>query len=221
MPWVEPDGTQHIYIMGRNGTGKTQAGMWHLSRQNFAKKTWVMVDTKGEGMIAQIAKMDGAQVIQLTDTPKKPGLYIVRTLPHQADNGELENFLYRMWARENVGLYFDEGYMVGDSDMFKTLLTQGRSKHIPMIVLTQRPAWITRFAVSEASFYQIFWLNDAEDRKRIQKFVPYDLDQRLPEYHSLWYDVIRDRVSILKPVPPRDTILEGFKSQLEVKRVFV
>lgn len=221
MAWVEPDGTQHIYVIGRTGSGKTQAGMWHLSRQDFSNKTWVAVDTKGEGMIAAVAKMDGAKVISLNETPTKPGFYVVRTLPHQADNGELDNFLWKIWGHENIGLMFDEGYMVGDSDAFKALLTQGRSKHIPLIVLTQRPAWITRFVRSEASFFQIFWLNDADDRKNIQRLVPFDLDNRLPEYHSLWYDVVRDRVSILKPVPPREAILETFRSKLEPKRVYL
>ena len=44
--------------------------------------------------------------------------------------------MWEIWKRGGIGVYVDEGYMVGNNNpAFRAILTQGRSKEIPAIVL--------------------------------------------------------------------------------------
>lgn len=211
-----PNDTQRLAIVGRTGSGKTQAASWHLSRRALNEIPWIVYDFKGDHLLSEIPY---AQEIDTKFTPKKSGLYIVRPLPD--DTEAVASQMWALWQKERAGIYVDEGYMVGDSPAFRAVLTQGRSKHLPMIVLSQRPAWITRFLFSEADFYQVFHLNDKRDQKTIEAFVPIKMEQRLPEYHSYYYDVSNDRVNVLTPVPSREDILKTFEEKLSIRRKYI
>lgn len=214
-----PGDTHRLAIVGRTGSGKTVAAAWHLSGQPFHKKPWVIVNTKGDALLNKIGELPNVHHIGLNEKVGKRGLYIIAPRPDQQE--QLDAFLWQIWARENCGVYIDEGYMVGKIPSFNALLTQGRSKKIPMIVLSQRPVWLSRFVFSEADFYQVFWLNDERDRETVQAMVPFPMERRLQEYHSYWYDVGTDQVAIFGPVPPTDTILETFSSRLHTRKLLV
>lgn len=217
-----PNNQNRLLELGRTGSGKTVAGLWHLSGREWEKMPWVIFDTKGDELIETIGKMDGVKHIRIDENPGKDGLHIVRPRPDQLD--EIDAFLGRIYNRNHVGLYFDEGYMIGKPASLNALLTQGRSKRIPIILLSQRPAWLSGFCFSEASFFQVFPLTDARDRQRVREFVPVpkeDLERGLPEFHSIWYDVGKDRLTYLQPVPPADTILANFRSRLQPRRIAI
>jgi hypothetical protein len=108
--------------------------------------------------------------------------------------------------------------MFDKSAAFNALLTQGRSKNIPLITLSQRPVWLSRFVFSEADFFQIFWLNDTRDRKTVNSFTPFSLEKRLPDYHSFWYNVGRDTTNVLAPVPEASVLLETFHQKLKPQK---
>lgn len=212
-----PKDSHRLYIGGKTGTGKTQAGAWHLSGRSFGTRPWIIFDFKQDELLQEIP----AQDIDLGKPPRKPGLYRLSPLPNQQE--EVEEYLWKIWQKENTGIYIDEAYMIGDTPAFRAILTQGRSKKIPVIVLSQRPSWISRFVFSESDYFQQFWLNDIRDRKSVKSFVPYDVDRirDLPDYWSIWYDVGKDRVIVLKPVPDRDTILGTFTDRLGLRKRFV
>lgn len=204
-----PRDDQRVVIVGSTGGGKTQAGIWQLSERSFTEIPWYILDYKRDALIGKLP----AKEVSLTDEiSDNPGVFVVRPLP--GDKAEVEEFLWKLWTHGRVGLYVDEGYMVGDSPAFEAILTQGRSKNIPVIVLSQRPVWITRFAFSEASHYQIFWLHDVRDRKTMQPFLSFDLEKRLDPYHSVWYDIGADATFVLKPVPSEAKILARFRQRL-------
>ena len=208
-----PKTSQHLAIIGRNGTGKTQAALWHLSNQPIDKMPYIALDFKGDEHINGIER---AKHIGLDDPlPRSPGIYVVHPSPADTKAGNVERFLWRVYEREKIGLWIDEGYMLGDSEAFETLLTQGRSKRIPIITLTQRPVWVSRFVFSESMFYQIFGLTDRRDKKTIESFVPVNMDARLPEFHSYYYDVGRDKLTALAPVPDEATIQASIDSKLK------
>ena len=217
-----PNDTERTLMIGRTGSGKTTAALYQLSMKNWERKPWVVFDTKGDKDIGVIGRMEGVKHIKITEQPSDNGLFIVRPLPNQDD--EINDFLWRIHTRNNVGLYFDEGYMVGKPDALNALLTQGRSKHIPIIMNTQRPTWLSRFCFTESDYFQVFALTDRDDRKSVQRFIPEeraDLEERLPPYHSIWYDVKSDRVFKFKPTPPSEQIIEGFRTRLMPRRIAI
>ena len=204
-----PGKSDRIAIIGRTGSGKTQAAVWHLSMQSIDTMPWIVLDFKTDKLINSIAK---ATDIDYTFVPKKPGIYVLHPLPNEEE--ELNEYIYKLWAQEGVGIYTDEGYMVGKSKAFNACLTQGRSKQIPMITLSQRPLWLSRFVFSEANFFQIFHLNDKEDQKTVGRFIPAPIDKRLPEYYSRYYDVDKDALYKFSPVPSADEILAALDAKL-------
>jgi len=200
-------------IMGRTGSGKTAMALFLLARSNFHEKPYYIVDYKGDNHIAEI---DRAKPLDVNERPPtKPGLYVVRPLPHQQD--EMEAWLWHVYNQENAGLYFDEAYMVPDDGAFPAILTQGRSKHINSIIISQRPAWISRFVFSEANQFGSFHLNDADDRKKLWRFLPQDkiVRKRLPDYHSVWYDVDNNDLTLLAPCPHPDESVDMIQSRLQ------
>lgn len=214
-----PGHDQHTSIMGQTGSGKTVMGAKILSHGDFHNRVHVIVDYKRDTLLNSIEK---AEEIDLKKFPHHPGLYIVHPYPGQDD--DVENFLWQAWRAENNTLLFDEAYMIPDIQAYPTLLTQGRSKKIQTINLTQRPAWISRFVFSESTFFNIFYLNDRDDRKKVQRFIPKekggDIDRRLDKYHSWWYDVHEDSLFHLKPAESSDTILQRFDDNIKPKRKF-
>jgi hypothetical protein len=216
-----PNTSQRQLVLGKTGSGKTRAAVWNLSMRNLNYMPWIVLNHKGEQLIDNVP---GARHLDLNETPKKPGLYVYHPIP-EIDDDRVTSLLWRVHGKEYTGIYIDEGYMVDRRDpAMQAILTQGRSKHIPMIILSQRPVWLTRFAVSEADFFQVFKLTDREDRDRIKSFIPVDLeaymatkaneDSALPRFHSIWYDVGRNDLAILQPVPGDDIILQRLEDQL-------
>lgn len=206
-PFIFPNSTQRALIIGRTGSGKSMMGSWLLSHADFDRRPWLVIDYKYEALFRDPAvKHLFTEIRPTSRMPKKKGLYIVHPLPNEGD--QMEDLLWRVWDRGRTGVLVDEGYMLPDRGAFQALITQGRAKRIPMIILTQRPVEMNRFAVSEADFYALFRLQDDRDWKTVEAFTPLNRDMRLPPFHSWWYDVARDRTFHLRPVPEKDTILD-------------
>lgn len=210
-----PNDTQRSAVIGKTGSGKTIAALWQLSQRSFDTMPWIIFDFKRDDNIAQIPYLIEVNIED--DPPLEPGLYVVRPMPD--DTILVDNFLWKVWAQKYTGLYFDEGYMIGNrSKPFRAMLTQGRSLRLPMITLSQRPLWMDRFVFSEADFFQVFYLNDRDDRNVVKRYIPDDhinLEKRLPPHYSFWYDVGQDFATVLKPVPPLPDLVKIFEKRLE------
>lgn len=209
-----PNDTQHLSIVGRNGTGKTQAACWHLSKRSWDEMPWIIIDYKRDRLIGEI---EPEELEITTRVPKQAGLYVVRPMPDD-DDDEVNALLRRIWAHNNCGVYLDEGYMVPDKAPLRGLLTQGRSKHIPMIILSQRPVMLSRFVFSEASFFQVFDLNHKLDRRKVTEFVPIPTNYRLRKHFSYFYDVGNHQLTEFSPVPDADAILQTFRDRRPKRR---
>ena len=151
--------------------------------------------------------------LRLNQMPGKRGLYRLHVRPGQED--ELEDWLWKIWERGNVGIFVDEVSLVPQKHAFKAILRQGRSKLIPVIACTQRPVDCDREVFTEAQYRSFFGLEDARDYQVIRGlFGGQDIkDQavRLKRHWSLWYDVKQKQLSMLKPCPSPATVAADLK----------
>lgn len=215
-------------LVGRTGTGKTVAGLWHLSNYEFEKPggmPWVIIDFKRDKHINSIPNL---QKIGFDYVPsfKDYGIFHIHALPADVKGtnkkaSPVESYLIQLWDREDIGIFIDETYVIGDNTGLELCLTQGRSKTIPMILCTQRPVWVSRFAFSEASFIQCFSLNDDRDLATVEAFMPinFDDESKLAKYQSFYYDIAEDEIVRLAPVPDMKAIRGIFAGKLDRKRV--
>ena len=201
-------------IIGSTGSGKTQFAVWLLSSRDFDRRPWVIFDFKGDELIEAIGPHE---INVYGPPPKKPGLYVVRPIPERDDKA-VENFLWKIWEQGATGIYIDEGYMLGNRNpALNACLTQGRSKHIEMITLSQRPVWMSKFVFSESNFFGVMNLTLADDRKYVSSYIGGTPINLLPRYHCLWYDCDNQGGTVLKPVPGRDELLRRFEERLSRK----
>jgi len=213
-----PNNTQRHAIFGRTGSGKTVAGLWALQRRNYDKSPWIIIDFKGDATIAQIPGLEEISV--KSKPPKKPGLYVVRPLPG-VDDDALDIMLWKIWENGKTGVFVDEGYMIPRlNKAYMSLLTQGRSKRIPIITLSQRPAWISPWILSESEFIQVFRLTTKADHERVAQFMPGADVNTLNEYHSWYYNILKSELILLAPVPRENEILDRFDAK-RVRRVWI
>lgn len=189
-----PTKNDRLIVVGKTGSGKTLAGLWHLQMADRSIP-WLIIDYKKDKNIAALEKqpfdprgqMEPGKLYHVTPMPNDPGV---------------DPMLWNIWERENTGVFVDESYMLPNSgEAMNAILTQGRSKCIPIIALTQRPVFVPRFFFSEADYFQTFWLNDERDRKIVTSFQPPEVTQRLPRFQSYYYDVGNDALNIMLPVP--------------------
>jgi len=213
-----PNDNQRIVIVGSTGSGKSVAGLWHLSHRDYHTKPWLIVDQKHDDKIAAINPPE----IEPGEIPKKPGLYVTRPLPIEEHDEAMERALWKIWMQGNTGIFIDEGQMFQRSNALNSIYTQGRSKQIPVITNSQRPVCLSRFTFSEADFFQVFRLNDTRDKDTLKSMLPtLPKDYKLPAFHSLYYDVAADEISLWKPVPSEDQIISSFNLPKQKKRFFL
>lgn len=91
-------------------------------------------------------------------------------------------------------LYLDELFyiekMLGLRAPVETLMTQGRSMGITMVLGMQRPAWVSVFATSEPTHVVIFPLAHRDDRKRVIDSTSEIIAEplaRLRRFEAVWY----------------------------------
>lgn len=218
-----PTDQDRTVILGRTGAGKSVGAMWLFSMANFTEMPWVIIDYKGEDLIQKLLKQN--KTIKKIDChdkpPTKPGIYWMQPLPKDDDDA-VEEWLKKVWAQNNVGLFIDEGYAIPQKSAFDRILTQGRSLHIPVIVLYQRPVYMSRFAVAQSNFNMVFDQSDKRDLITTGQFVKepvlhgksLPIKTKLPKYYFIWHDVGEDTSVICSPVPNGKTILKTFKERL-------
>jgi hypothetical protein len=207
-----PGGDSRTCCIGATGTGKTTCGAWLLSHQRFDKRPWIIVDFKRESLFDLIGFPPIRPIELSAKPPRKPGLYLVSPRPDQDE--ALEAWLWRVWERENTGLFVDEASLMPDRAAFRAILQQGRSKRIPVIACTQRPVDVKRGLFSEASYFCIYRMADKRDYRTVEGFVPADLSLPVPPYHWHWYDVQRNTLLHMGPVPKQTVIAAATRDKV-------
>lgn len=207
-----PGANDRTTIIGANGTGKTVLGAWVLSKQRMDVRPWVCLDFKNEELWDLVGDPPMRE-LRLGQMPAKRGLYRLHVNPGQED--ELEDWLWKVWAKENIGLFCDEVSLIPKQNAFKAILRQGRSKRIPVISCTQRPVDCDREIFTESTFVGVFRMDDIRDIKIIQGFTKNaPIERPLKDHWSYWYDKKKFSLTILQPTPPPDMIASSLRANV-------
>jgi hypothetical protein len=219
---ILPGAEDRTVVIGPTGSGKTVAGAWLLSRQRFDKRPWVALDFKNEILWDQVGSPT-MRHLKLGHMPDKRGLYRMPVDP--GDEEALEQWFWKVWRAENIGLFIDELSLVPQCASFRAILRQGRSKRIPLIGCTQRPVKVDREVFSESGFKMIFPLSDGRDSKTVKEFcrdAPIDKPIRnqngvIIKHASYWYDEKRDALLTLQPTPKPEIIAAELRRVVPVR----
>lgn len=215
-----PNDTQRHLIIGRTGSGKSQFASHTLSLRSYDQMPWVIANFKDDELLNELpaTELDGLKLPK----PKlmKDGLWMVR--PDVDDWDGMEQLMKEIWLRTYTGLYVDEMLPISapKHPALRRLLTQGRSRRCPLIMCTQRPVDLDRYAFSESEYTNIFALSDDRETEKIkdQTGILLDMDvlPSLPDQlpYSYHIDKIRRKVSMTPPAPDFNSIVDMFQSRV-------
>jgi len=207
-----PGGDDRTVCIGATGSGKTTCATWLLAHMRFERRPWCIIDFKREALFDDVGAPP-LEPIGLSNIPRRKNTCYLLT-PRPDEEEQLEQWLWRVWERENIGLFIDEASLMPDCPAWQAILQQGRSKRIPVICCTQRPVMVKRAVFSEASFFAVYRMQDKRDYRIVEGFVPADLGLPLPEHHWRYYDVARNRLLSCSPVPPPDEVATQLRDAL-------
>ena len=207
-----PPGDSRLTLIGATGTGKTTAAGWFFAHARLDRRPWLIIDFKREELFDWVGFPPIRALPMGQMPPKERGVYLISPNPGQEDI--LEDMLWKIWRRGNIGLFIDEAALMPDRDAWRGILQQGRSKHIPVIACTQRPVDVKRAVFSEASYFGVWRLQDERDAKVIRGFVPGWDNKPLPQHYWSWYDVARNNLLTMKPVPDKTAVADMIRQSI-------
>jgi hypothetical protein len=119
---------------------------------------------------------------------------------------ELDEYLWAHYQTlHGVPAFIDEADQWVDGPRggagLTSLLSRGRSRGISSILATQRPAFIPRKMVTEATHTYAFRLTDRADRKRLSDVIP-GFDQVIPaaKHHFHYHRSGEDKAKLFAPI---------------------
>jgi DNA helicase HerA-like ATPase len=145
---------EHVIIVGDTGSGKT----YLESKLLDLRQHTIVVKTKPDDI-----SFPGYRHIK-----KFGDIMDLKTSKFVLDAGfdpslqryHIANVINLAWKQEGWTIAVDETYywtaVLKLEKQLNMLLTQGRSKHLTIVAGMQRPAWISRFALSQATHAFIF-----------------------------------------------------------------
>ncbi len=138
---------EHVAIIGETGSGKT-----YLETKLVALREYVVVlKTKADDTKFPVTFVTRRKASSM-DNPRYPRIVLKPDYYHQAREGWL--MLERAWQHQGGWtIVIDElvrAERIGLTDQIERGLTQGRSMALTMMVGMQRPARVSRYALSEA-----------------------------------------------------------------------
>jgi hypothetical protein len=138
---------EHVAIIGDTGTGKT----FLMSKLVQMRKYVVFLRTKpDDNQFPNFEKFRKAEGMDQWDANR---ILLEPHLSYQAK--EIWLAINKVWKHGSWTLVVDEMWYaerrLGLREPIENLLTQGRSKKITVMVGMQRPAWVSRFGIAEAT----------------------------------------------------------------------
>jgi DNA helicase HerA-like ATPase len=213
-----PGDGQRALIVGSTGSGKTLFAAWLLRRLPVCPL--LIFDTKIEKKFENLPKClviedwDGIETalndVRYDYVVYRPSVDVAHE-PAVLD-AQLLDF-YDSFP--GVPVYLDEIYSFHSSGRagkgLTALLTRGRSRGITTIMATQRPAWLSRFVLSETQVFYVFALTLHDDKRKMADAIP-DFDELPPPpKHGFYYHRAGTAdVEVFAPVKPDKGMDTGY-----------
>lgn len=204
---IIPNEGDRAFVGGPTGSGKSLVGKWLVRRIETAPA--IIYDTKREPEFLTLPKARLVTEWDRIDEAIEDGVteYVIfRPDRYIATNpAKLDEFLMEHLERfPRIGAVLDEGYRFHNNGRagpgLTSLMTEGRSNGITAIVMSQRPAWISLFVLTEAQHFYLFDLAHDDDKKRIGKVIPgYEDLPDPPEFHFYYYSRKTKMPPVLMP----------------------
>lgn len=209
---------QRGLLVGQTGSGKTWGAIYQL--QHVDTPLVIVLDTKGEPAFNALPCREseshefynsGDDAIDGFRAKKRPTYMIVRPSPQEISEPEaMDMILQNIYdMRTECLVYIDEAYqwhINGRAGSGLTgLLTRGRSMGISTLIATQRPAWISRFCLTEAQKFYIYKLIDKKDFKTVGELFPGGVVPAPNERYQFTYydnsDIVDPAIYAAVPAP--------------------
>lgn len=193
-------------VVGRTGSGKSQLTkfmLWHMPGS-------IIYDTKGEGAFDEMGPVvktvdDAFRVF--AEEGDAVDHVVVRPPGHLlAYPMVLDDMLMEHYERgEGITAYIDEALQFHRNGRagpgYVNLLTRGRSKGITTLTSTQRPAFLSLFALTEVDHIYVMRLQHHDDMQRVANILPdYDKRERVPFYHIDYANAREETITRLPPI---------------------
>lgn len=192
--WVPKPGERAV-VIGQTGSGKTTLNL--LLLQHLPNSPVIIYDSKEEPKFERLpASRLVYDVDDLADAVDDQGVDHIIFRPSVdllPDWQAMDELLLRHYHDfRGVDCYIDELFTFHSSNGgygkgLNALYTRGRSRGITTIASTQRPARISKFAMSEAQHVFLFHLNARKERQKVSDETGMEEMDNPPKYHFWHY----------------------------------
>jgi DNA helicase HerA-like ATPase len=189
---------EHVFICGKTGSGKT----------NISKLLWGSIQP-GRGLILDVKHELSAYGFVAHSLPEiNKILNSGKNAVFQGQNTK-ENFAAifdYVYKRGNITTWLDEGFIAVPEGKISEegiqLYTAGRSRGAIAWTLTQRPAIVSKTAISQSTHYFIFNLIKSQDKKAVCDDIPLQVEDflTLKPYEFFYYREGMDKAQRCAPV---------------------
>jgi len=181
--------TERVLIAGTTGSGKSELEKALLTNRHNV----VVHDPKAEFELDKARYVTNPHNLgDLRVGDPRPIIY--QPEPHY-NNYETNDMFFRwVYYRKNTTLAIDEltaAFRLGAPNTWLTAcIVQGRSRHISMFALTQRPSKIPIEILSESThrfMFEMEWMDDVKRMSGLMKMDYKELLKGLPGPYDFWY----------------------------------
>jgi len=181
-------------IVGQTGSGKTGFACWLLAR--IPQGPILIYDTKEEpkfqALPSSIVVSDFDHAAEIIAGGEHDFIIFRPPVELIGNPTELDDLLWRHYNElRHVDCYIDECYTFHNNGRagkgLIALLTRGRSRGITTIISTQRPAYLSRFCITEAQKLYVLRLVDKADKKRLGDVIPDFAELSDPPKFGFWF----------------------------------
>lgn len=209
---VEIAPNERVLFVGKTGSGKSYAAKLLASR--LARL--VVVDTKGGVEQSDPANWPGMLPWDREGRRRLNEGYAARLLVRPAIGEDLEPIFRAVYEAGNAVIYLDEMYGVlppgsRPGPWLSALYTRGRGRGIGVWAASQRPIWIPVFAKSEADWFLLFRLQDADDRRHMVGYMGEEASRVLRGHQVLVYHQSWDEARLYRQMEARTVRVGGYQ----------